>query len=217
MIERVEIISGGASAVYGADAIGGVSNFIMRNDFEGLEVDAQYGIDRSRRRRGESAPRPVRHQVRRRPRQRRVRDRVLQPRRRVRQAIATSTRMRYTDPTVGGDFIGFGCNGYNRACAFNPPTSTRVNDCSRRARRDRPGAATGSRRASWRSAARSRFRGLRFNPNGIDLHPDAATTRPRASARSDRRLHRRQGQRLRQTRLRQHDRRLPTAEVDPAR
>ena len=43
MIKRVEIISGGASAVYGADAMGGVSNFILRQDFEGLEVDAQYG------------------------------------------------------------------------------------------------------------------------------------------------------------------------------
>ena len=43
LIERVEIISGGASAVYGADAIGGVTNFILRDDFEGFEVDAQYG------------------------------------------------------------------------------------------------------------------------------------------------------------------------------
>src|SRR6185503_4477007 len=43
MIKRVEIISGGASAVYGADAMGGVSNFILRKDFEGLEVDTQYG------------------------------------------------------------------------------------------------------------------------------------------------------------------------------
>ena len=43
MIKRVEIISGGASAVYGADAMGGVANFILRKDFEGLEVDAQYG------------------------------------------------------------------------------------------------------------------------------------------------------------------------------
>ncbi len=43
MIKRVEIISGGASAVYGADAIGGVSNFILRRDFEGLEIDTQYG------------------------------------------------------------------------------------------------------------------------------------------------------------------------------
>jgi outer membrane receptor protein involved in Fe transport len=44
MIKRVEIISGGASAVYGADAMGGVANFILRKDFEGLEVDTQYGI-----------------------------------------------------------------------------------------------------------------------------------------------------------------------------
>jgi len=44
MIKSVEIISGGASATYGADAIGGVSNFLLRRDFEGLEVDTQYGI-----------------------------------------------------------------------------------------------------------------------------------------------------------------------------
>ncbi len=43
MIKRVEIISGGASATYGADAIGGVSNFLLRRDFEGLEFDTQYG------------------------------------------------------------------------------------------------------------------------------------------------------------------------------
>ncbi len=43
MLERVEIISGGASAVYGADAIGGVTNFILRKNFEGLEFDLQRG------------------------------------------------------------------------------------------------------------------------------------------------------------------------------
>jgi len=43
LIERVETITGGASAVYGADAVGGVTNFILRDDFEGFEVDAQYG------------------------------------------------------------------------------------------------------------------------------------------------------------------------------
>ena len=42
MIQRVETITGGASAVYGADAVGGVTNFILRNDFEGLDIDAQY-------------------------------------------------------------------------------------------------------------------------------------------------------------------------------
>ena len=44
LIQRVETITGGASAVYGADAVGGVTNFIMRKDFEGLEFDAQYGV-----------------------------------------------------------------------------------------------------------------------------------------------------------------------------
>lgn len=43
-IERVEIITGGASATYGADAVGGVVNFILRDDFEGLQIDAQSGI-----------------------------------------------------------------------------------------------------------------------------------------------------------------------------
>ena len=39
LIERVEIITGGASAVYGADAVGGVTNFILKDDFEGFEFD----------------------------------------------------------------------------------------------------------------------------------------------------------------------------------
>lgn len=43
MIERVEIITGGASAVYGSDAIAGVVNFILRDNFEGFEAHAVYG------------------------------------------------------------------------------------------------------------------------------------------------------------------------------
>lgn len=41
LVERIELISGGASAVYGADAVAGVVNFILRDDFEGMEMDAQ--------------------------------------------------------------------------------------------------------------------------------------------------------------------------------
>jgi outer membrane receptor protein involved in Fe transport len=41
LIERIELISGGASAVYGADAVAGVVNFILRDDFEGVELDTQ--------------------------------------------------------------------------------------------------------------------------------------------------------------------------------
>lgn len=44
LVERVEVLTGGASAVYGSDAIAGVVNFIMRRDFEGVQVDAQYGF-----------------------------------------------------------------------------------------------------------------------------------------------------------------------------
>lgn len=43
-IRNVEVITGGAAAVYGADAIAGVVNFILRDDFEGLELNAQAGI-----------------------------------------------------------------------------------------------------------------------------------------------------------------------------
>jgi iron complex outermembrane recepter protein len=42
LVERVDVLTGGASAVYGADAVAGVVNFIMKKDFEGVQVDAQY-------------------------------------------------------------------------------------------------------------------------------------------------------------------------------
>ncbi len=42
-IERVETITGGASAVYGPDALAGVVNFILKEDFEGVEMDLQSG------------------------------------------------------------------------------------------------------------------------------------------------------------------------------
>ena len=40
LIENIEIVTGGASSVYGADAVSGVLNFVLRKDFEGLEIDA---------------------------------------------------------------------------------------------------------------------------------------------------------------------------------
>ena len=43
MIERVEVITGGASAVYGSDAIAGVVNFILKDDFEGIRFDTRTG------------------------------------------------------------------------------------------------------------------------------------------------------------------------------
>ena len=42
-IERVDILTDGATAVYGSDAVGGVVNFITRKDFEGFDINARYG------------------------------------------------------------------------------------------------------------------------------------------------------------------------------
>ncbi|MBN9506043.1 MAG: TonB-dependent receptor [Altererythrobacter sp.] len=44
-LQRVEVISGGASATYGADAVAGVTNFILKKDFQGIELDGQMGFD----------------------------------------------------------------------------------------------------------------------------------------------------------------------------
>jgi iron complex outermembrane recepter protein len=44
LIERIDVVTGGASAVYGSDAIAGVVNFVMRRDFEGIEFDGQAGF-----------------------------------------------------------------------------------------------------------------------------------------------------------------------------
>jgi iron complex outermembrane receptor protein len=44
LVERVDILTGGASAVYGADAVAGVVNFIMNKNFEGVRLDAQYSF-----------------------------------------------------------------------------------------------------------------------------------------------------------------------------
>jgi outer membrane receptor protein involved in Fe transport len=51
LIERIDVVTGGASAVYGSDAMAGVVNFVMKDDFEGVEIGAQAGISE----RGDSA------------------------------------------------------------------------------------------------------------------------------------------------------------------
>ncbi len=43
LVERVEVITGGASAVYGSDAVAGAVNFVLKRNFEGLEANYQYG------------------------------------------------------------------------------------------------------------------------------------------------------------------------------
>ena len=42
-VERVEILTDGGSAIYGADAVAGVVNFVLRQDFDGAETNLKYG------------------------------------------------------------------------------------------------------------------------------------------------------------------------------
>ncbi|HEY1612875.1 MAG TPA: TonB-dependent receptor [Rhizomicrobium sp.] len=44
LVDHVEVLTGGASATYGSDALAGVVNFIMRKDFEGIELDGTYSV-----------------------------------------------------------------------------------------------------------------------------------------------------------------------------
>ena len=44
LIERVEIVADGGSAIYGSDAVAGVINYITKKKFDGLQVDAHYGF-----------------------------------------------------------------------------------------------------------------------------------------------------------------------------
>jgi iron complex outermembrane receptor protein len=46
LIERVDVLTGGASAVYGADAVAGVVNFVLNTHFEGVRIDGNYGYGR---------------------------------------------------------------------------------------------------------------------------------------------------------------------------
>ena len=52
LIERLDIVTGGASAVYGSDAVAGVANFILKRDFEGIEIDVQGGFNQAGNDRG---------------------------------------------------------------------------------------------------------------------------------------------------------------------
>lgn len=44
LVERVDIVTGGGGTVYGADAISGVVNFVLKRDFEGAEISTSYGL-----------------------------------------------------------------------------------------------------------------------------------------------------------------------------
>ena len=53
LLQRVDLVTGGASAVYGADAVAGVANFVLKKDFRGFAVDTSYGMSE----RGDAAKR----------------------------------------------------------------------------------------------------------------------------------------------------------------
>ncbi|MDJ0709490.1 MAG: TonB-dependent receptor [Woeseiaceae bacterium] len=44
LVDRIDIITGGASAVYGSDAISGALNFILKRDFEGVDLQGNYSV-----------------------------------------------------------------------------------------------------------------------------------------------------------------------------
>jgi outer membrane receptor protein involved in Fe transport len=46
LLERVDVVTGGSSAVYGSDAIAGVVNFVLKRDFEGIKLRGQGGISK---------------------------------------------------------------------------------------------------------------------------------------------------------------------------
>lgn len=43
-IQRLEVLLDGAAAIYGSDAVGGVVNTVLRNDFDGAQLESQYGL-----------------------------------------------------------------------------------------------------------------------------------------------------------------------------
>ena len=45
MIDRIDVLTGGASATYGSDAVAGVVNFVMKHNFEGVQLDAEFGVN----------------------------------------------------------------------------------------------------------------------------------------------------------------------------
>ncbi|MBK6704702.1 MAG: TonB-dependent receptor plug domain-containing protein [Caulobacteraceae bacterium] len=45
LISRIEVVTGGASAVYGSDALAGVVNFVLKDDYEGAEINMTYGSE----------------------------------------------------------------------------------------------------------------------------------------------------------------------------
>jgi outer membrane receptor protein involved in Fe transport len=162
MLRGAEIISGGASATYGADALAGVSNMQLRRDFTGLETDLQYGVtevgDNKELRASMIAGTKIgdnRGNI------------VFGAEYYNRGGAYDKNRSFYTDsyadPTVGGNFIGFifGANGWNML--FNPANAATL------------GTVTGqpaSNVCGFNSGCV--FNGLRFNPDQSIFNPNGS-------------------------------------------
>jgi iron complex outermembrane recepter protein len=170
MLRSVEIISGGASATYGADAMGGVSNMLLRRDFTGLETDMQYGVtevgDNNELRASVIAGTKIadgRGNI------------VFAAEYYDRKASYDKNRDFYTDsyadPTVAGNFIGFvmGANGYaSSSIQFGSPNLSAV-----RVVAGAPNSAAGnvcgfSTAINGPNCANA---GFRFNPDGSVFLP----------------------------------------------
>ncbi len=171
MIKRVEIISGGASAVYGADAIGGVSNFILRRDFTGLEVDAQYGVTEAGDG-GETRASAIMGTKIADGRGNMVFSAEYYNRDPAFQRNREFFQKGYSDPTVPGNFIGFimGMNGYNPV--VNPYLPSVLGQIL-----GKPASQVVANGAAINSgppffgALSAIFAGVRFNPNGSIFDP----------------------------------------------
>ncbi len=59
LVDHIEVLTGGASATYGSDALAGVVNFILKKDFEGVEVDGQYTVNENDNTKDFPSPGPV--------------------------------------------------------------------------------------------------------------------------------------------------------------
>ncbi len=68
LIERVDVVTGGASAAYGSDALSGVVNFVIDHDFTGFKGEVQTGMTKYEDDKSISCPAELRHVVRGRPR-----------------------------------------------------------------------------------------------------------------------------------------------------
>jgi iron complex outermembrane recepter protein len=160
MLRGAEIISGGASATYGADALAGVSNMQLRRDFTGLETDVQYGVtevgDNKELRASVIAGTKVGDN----------RGNIVFAAEYYNRGGAYDNNRRfytdaYADPSVGGNFIGFvmGANGWNML--FNPASAATL------------GTVTGKpSNAVCGFNSGCVFNGLRFNPDTTIFNPN---------------------------------------------